>query len=63
MLVVVAAAIASGGTFLQPENLVNVLHQNTVLIVLAMAQFRPARLASSARCIVFRPAKHGRLTM
>ncbi|MDB5525772.1 MAG: ribose transporter permease [Rhizobium sp.] len=39
LLVVIIATITSGGTFLQPENLANVLQQNTVLIVLAMAQF------------------------
>lgn len=37
--VIIGATVASGGTFLQPENLVNVLEQNAVLIVLAIAQF------------------------
>ena len=39
LVVVVVAALASGGTFLQPGNLVNVLQQNVVLFVLAIAQF------------------------
>jgi ribose transport system permease protein len=38
-LVVIVASVVSGGTFLQGGNLVNVLQQNAVLFVLAIAQF------------------------
>ena len=37
--IVVIAAIASSGVFLQPANIVNVLQQNAILFVLAVAQF------------------------
>ncbi|MCO5063550.1 MAG: ABC transporter permease [Rhizobiaceae bacterium] len=37
-LTIVIAAITSGGTFLRPQNIINILQQNAVLLVLTVSQ-------------------------